>query len=189
VSTIFWVCAILGGGFILLQSLLGVLGAGEHELETESHAHAHADVHAGDALDLFSIRSICAGLCFFGLSGLAAQEWGAPSPLALLAAVLAGVVAAGLVALAMRAMKRMESDGTVRPEGAVGRPATVYLSIPGQLAAPGKVHLFLQGRTVEMKAVSRDPIPTGAPVVVVDVVAPDTLEVAPQPLIGAIPDE
>jgi membrane protein implicated in regulation of membrane protease activity len=186
VSTIFWVCAILGGGFILLQSLLGVLGAGEHELD--AHADAHPDVHAGEALDLFSVRSICAGLCFFGLSGLAAREWGAPAPLALVAALIAGVVAAGGVALAMRAMKRMESDGTVRPEGAVGRPATVYLSIPGQPGTPGKVHLFLQGRTVEMKAVAREPIPTGAPVVVVDVVSPDTLEVAPQPLLGALPD-
>lgn len=183
-TTFFWVCAVLGGGFILLQSLLGVLGAGEHELES----HDGGDVHAGDALDLFSVRSISAGLCFLGLSGLAAQEWGAPGVVALPLALVAGVLAAAVVALAMRAMSRMETDGAVRPEGAVGRPATVYLSIPGQLAAPGKVHLFLQGRTVEMKAVSRDPLPTGASVVVVDVVSPDTLEVAPQPLLGALPD-
>ncbi|HEX6912087.1 MAG TPA: hypothetical protein VF142_16920 [Longimicrobium sp.] len=183
-TTFFWVCAVLGGGFILLQSLLGVLGAGEHELETESHG----EIHTADALDLFSVRSISAGLCFFGLTGLAVQEWGFPSVLALPAALVAGLAAAAAVALAMRAMKRMETDGAVRPEGAVGRPATVYLSIPGQLAAPGKVHLFLQGRTVEMKAVSRDPLPTGASVVVVDVVSPDTLEVAPQPLLGALPD-
>lgn len=183
-STLFWVCAVLGGGFILLQSLLGLLGSAEHGLD----AHDGGEVHTADALDLFSIRSISAGLCFFGLTGLAVGEWGLPSALALPGALLAGVLAAALVALAMRAMKRMETDGAVRPEGAVGRPATVYLSIPGQLAAPGKVHLFLQGRTVEMKAVSRDPLPTGASVVVVDVVSPDTLEVAPQPLLGALPD-
>ena len=184
-TTFFWVCAVLGGGFILLQSLMGVLGAGEHEIEAH---HDGGDVHAGDALDLFSVRSISAGLCFLGLSGLASQEWGAPGVLALPVALVAGLLAAAVVALAMRAMSRMETDGAVRPEGAVGRPATVYLSIPGQLAAPGKVHLFLQGRTVEMKAVAREPIPTGAPVVVVDVFAPDTLEVAPQPLLGALPD-
>lgn len=183
-STLFWVCAVLGGGFILLQSLLALLGTGDHEPD----GHPHGDVHSADALDLFSVRSISAGLCFFGLTGLAVREWDLPAALALPGAVLAGVLAAALVALAMRGMKRMETDGAVRPEGAVGRPATVYLSIPGQLAAPGKVHLFLQGRTVEMKAVSRDPLPTGASVVVVDVVSPDTLEVAPQPLLGALPN-
>jgi hypothetical protein len=177
VSTIFWVCALVGGGFVLLQALLGLLGLGAHELDLDHDG----EVHAGDALNLLSVRAIAAGLCFFGLTGLAAGEWGLGGALALPLALVAGLAAALAVALAMRAMRGMETDGAVRPEGAVGRPATVYLSIPGGPASPGKVHLFLQGRTVEMKAVSRDPLPTGAPVIVVDVVSPDTLEVAPNP--------
>lgn len=184
-TTLFWVCALAGGGFILLQSILGLLGLGADQLELE---HDH-EVHAGDALNLLSVRAISTGVCFFGLTGLAAGEWGLGSLLALPVAIAAAIVAALVVALAMRAMQRMESDGTVRVERAVGQPGTVYLSIPGGPAAPGKIHLVLQGRTVEMKAVSRDPLPTGAPVVVVDVVAPDTLEVAPQPQLGAIADD
>jgi membrane protein implicated in regulation of membrane protease activity len=185
VSTLFWVCALAGGAFVLLQAVLGALGLGAHGLNIE---HPETELHAGDALELFSVRAIAAGLCFFGLTGLAAGEWGLGSGLALPVALVAGVAAALVVALAMRAMHRMETDGAVRPEGAVGRPATVYLSIPGGPGSPGKVHLFLQGRTVEMKAVSRDPLPTGAPVIVVDVVSPDTLEVAPQPQLGALTD-
>lgn len=177
----FWVCAVAGGGFILLQSLLGLMGA-----DDDSH-HDHA-AHAGDGLHLLSLRAIAAGLCFLGLAGLAALEWGFPPLLALPVATVAGVGAAAGVAFVMRGMRRMESDGVVRVEGAVGHPATVYLSIPGGRGAPGKVHLFLQGRTVEMNAVSRDPLPTGAPVVVVDVLDPETLEVAPQPQLGAVAD-
>src|SRR5687768_17798845 len=30
VSTMFWVCAFAGGGFILLQSLLGLIGLDDH---------------------------------------------------------------------------------------------------------------------------------------------------------------
>jgi len=183
VSTVFWICALAGGGFVLLQAILGLLGLGEHDVVDD-----HGELHAGDALNLLSVRAIAAGLCFFGLTGLAAGEWGLGTLLALPFALAAGFAAAVVVALTMRAMRRMETDGVVRPEGAVGRPATVYLSIPGGPGAPGKVHLFLQGRTVEMKAVSRDPLPTGAPVVVVDVVSPDTLEVAPQPQLGALAD-
>jgi hypothetical protein len=185
VTTLFWVCALAGGGFILLQAILGLLGLGAHELDLDHH---DGEVHAGDALNLLSVRAVAAGLCFFGLTGLAAGEWGFGSLLALPIGLAAGVAAALVVALAMRGMRRMETDGVVRVERAVGQPGTVYLSIPGGPAAPGKIHLVLQGRTVEMKAVSRDPLPTGAPVVVVDVVSPDTLEVAPQPQLGALTD-
>lgn len=174
----FWVCALAGGGFILLQSLLGLIGA-----DDDGGSHA-LHLHAGDGLNLLSLRAIAAGLTFYGLTGLAALEWGFPRLLAVSLAAVTGLGAAAGIAYVMRGMRRMESDGVLRVEGAVGHPATVYLSIPGGAGAPGKVHLFLQGRTVEMKAVSRDPLPTGAPVVVVDVVGPDTLEVAPQPQLG-----
>jgi membrane protein implicated in regulation of membrane protease activity len=188
VSTLFWICALVGGGFILLQAVLGLLGLGDHALgESLDDGHG-GEVHAGDALNLLSVRAIAAGLCFFGLTGLAAGEWGLGSALGLPVAVAAGLAAVLAVALAMRAMRRMETDGVLRPEGAVGHTATVYLRIPGGPGAPGKVHLVLQGRTVEMLAVSRDPLPTGAPVVVVDVVSPDTLEVAPQPQLGVLAD-
>jgi hypothetical protein len=178
----FWVCALAGGGFILLQSLLGLMGMDDDSGGHEGH------LHSGDGLNLLSLRAIAAGLTFYGLTGLAALEWGFPRVLAVPLAAVVGLGAAAGIAFVMRGMRRMESDGVVRVEGAVGRPATVYLSIPGGSGAPGKVHLFLQGRTVEMNAVSRDPLPTGASVVVVDVVGPDTLEVAPQPQLGAIAD-
>jgi hypothetical protein len=177
----FWVCAFAGGGFILLQSLLGLIGL-------DDHGNDHSATHAGDGLNLLSLRSIAAGLTFFGLTGLTALEWGFPRVLAVPTAAVAGVGVATGVALVMRGMRRMESDGVVRVEGAIGHPATVYLSIPGGRGAPGKVHLVLQGRTVEYRAVSRDPLPTGAAVVVVDVIDPDTLEVAPQPQLGALTD-
>ena len=178
----FWVCALAGGGFILLQSLMGLMGA-----DDDGGHDTHA-LHAGDGLNLLSLRAIAAVLTFFGLSGLAALEWGIPRVLALPLAAVVGLGVATGIAVVMRGMKRMESDGVVRVEGAVGHPATVYLSIPGGRGAPGKVHLFLQGRTVEMNAVSRDPLPTGASVVVVDVIDPDTLEVAHQPQLGALAD-
>lgn len=184
-STLFWICALAGGGFILLQALLGLLGLGDHEL---GDGDSHGEAHAGDALNLLSVRAISAGLCFFGLTGLAAGEWGFGPVLGVPLAVVAGLAAVLAVAYAMRAMRRMEDDGVLRPERAVGQNATVYLRIPGGPGAPGKIHLVLQGRTVEMKAVSRDPLPTGAPVVVVDVVSPDTLEVAPQPQLGVLAD-
>lgn len=173
-STVFLICAVVGGAALALQIVLGLIGMSQH-LEIPWLEH---DVEvAGDALDLLSVRALSAGLLFFGLVGLAVG-----TPLfALPAALVAGGAAAVGVAATMRAMLRMESDGRVRLHRAVGETGSVYLSIPGGRAGQGKVHLTLQGRTVECLAVSEQPLSTGASVLVVDVVGPDVVEVIPSP--------
>jgi hypothetical protein len=92
----------------------------------------------------------------------------------------------------MRTLLRLEDDGTLQIGGAVGLPATVYLRVPGGRQGVGKVLLTLQNRIVEYQAVtsqsSPHDIPTGASVIVVDVVGPDTVEVAPTPSDGEIFD-
>ena len=66
---------------------------------------------------------------------------------------------------------------------ATGSTGTVYLAIPGERKGAGKVLLTLQNRTVEYQAVtSRGALPTGAPILVVDVVGPDTVDVVPDPI-------
>lgn len=173
-STFFFVCAVAGGAILVLQLLLGLVGMDEHHW-----FDFNLDAHAGEALNLLSLRALAAGLAFFGLIGMLVLSSGGAGVLALPAALLVGGTAAALVALAQRQLRKLERDGTVRLERAVGEAATVYLSIPGGMARPGKVHVALQGRTVELQAVSQQSLPTGAQVVVVDVVGPDTVEVAP----------
>ena len=85
-----------------------------------------------------------------------------------------------LVAELMRALRGLRSDGTVRVERSVGQRGTVYLTIPGGKAGAGKVTLTLQNRTMEYQAITADQeLPTGAKIVVVSVVGPNTVEVAP----------
>jgi len=179
VDTLFLVCALLGGALLILQVLLGVLGFDGH------HAgDFHGEAAAAEGLELVSIRALSAGLVFFGLTGLTLAARGWIFWLVLPVALGVGFAAVVGVAVAMRALLRLESDGTVSIESAIGEAGTVYLGIPGERAGRGKVTLLLQGRTVEYQAVSRVPLPTGAAVVVVDVVAPDVVEVAPVPHSG-----
>jgi hypothetical protein len=174
-NTIFFVCAVAGGALLVIQFLLGLAGLDHHGGLDIGHTH----LHPADALGLLSVRAIAAGLAFFGLLGMLTLAKGGGPPLALGAAVAAGGAAMAAVAAAQRQLRRLERDGTVRIENAVGQAATVYLGIPGGMASPGKVHLALQGRTVELQAVSIHPLSTGADVVVVDVLGPDTVEVTP----------
>ena len=184
----FAACAVLGAALLVLQIALASLGAhvhGDVHLDVQAH-EGHGLAHdAGHGLDLFSARSLTAGLAFFGVAGAAAARAGWRPGVVAFCAVVAGLAAMIAVAWIMGQLLRLEEDGAVRESGAVGAPATVYLAIPGGRAGVGKVTLTLQGRTVEYEAVTAgDRLPTGASVVVVDVVAPGTLEVVSTPEVG-----
>lgn len=183
-ATFFLVCAALGGGVLVVQLLLGLLGVIDAGGDVDAgDGHDHRGVHgAHEGLDLLSVRAISAGTAFFGLGGLA----GLATPLGLIAAIPLGLIAgaAAMVgtAVAMRWLLRFEDDGTVSIHGAVGATGTVYLTIPGDRQGAGKVMLTLQNRIVEYQAVtSAASLPTGAPIMVVDVVGPDTVDVVPDP--------
>jgi len=178
-ATFFLTCAALGGAVLVLQLLLGLLGLHQGDMP---------DVHSGDGLAseglaLRSVRAMSAGLTFFGLGGLAGLRLDLGWPVALVIGAVAGAAAMVGVAALLRSFMRLESDGTVAIERAIGVTGTVYLAIPGGRDGPGKVHLKLQNRTVECQAVTPDSaIPTGASVLVVDVEGSDTVVVVSNPL-------
>ena len=183
-TTFFLVCAALGGGVLVVQLLLGLLGVVDAGGDMDAaDAHDGGAVHAAsDGLDLMSVRALSAGVAFFGLGGLV----GMATPFGLIAAIPLGLVAGTAAmfgtAVAMRWMLGFDDDGTVSIHGAVGATGTVYLTIPGERKGSGKVTLKLQNRIVEYQAVTSDaPLPTGAPIMVVDVVGPNTVHVVADP--------
>lgn len=155
---------------------------GHHDATGDDTQHAVNASHLNTAW-LFSVitfRTVIAALTFFGLAGLATQSAGASTPTVLLVAVASGVGAMYGVYWIMQSLYRLRAEGTVRVDRAIGKQATVYLTIPGHNTGAGKVQMNLQNRTMEYRATTAgDTIPTGAKVVVVNVVAADTLEVQP----------
>lgn len=171
----FLVCALAGAGLLLLQLLGAGLGDGDADAQ-DGHAGAHEALSHG--LHLFGVRSLTAGLALFGTVGWFALRAGWPLLVALPVALTVGLLAMLGVAVALRSMTRLESDGTLRLENALGLDGTVHLSVPEGDAGAGKVMLTLQGRLVELPAVTTGPeLPTGAPVTVVDVRQGGVLEV------------
>jgi hypothetical protein len=180
-------CAVVGGTLLVCQLLLMLIGLGGDHVDLHADHDLGGD-HGGFGslgwfLGLLTFRSVIAGLAFFGLAGLSTAKWSIVG--SLIVSVGSGVVALVLVGLMMRALHCMNADGTVHIEGAVGKPGTVYLSIPGKGAGLGKVTLTLQERTVEYQAVTfQGDLPTGTKVVVTNVVGSDTVEVAAAPECG-----
>jgi hypothetical protein len=183
----FLACAVFGAVLLLAQLAAGVGGAEADAPDADTpDGDPTAGGHPGGALaalgaSLAGLRPLAAGVAFFGLAGAAVRARGGSTGAALLAAVPAALAAAALTAALLRTLLRLDSDGTVRLEGAVGAEATVYVPVRG--AAAGKVQLALQGRLVECSATAADggSYPTGARVLVVDVAPEGGLLVAADP--------
>ena len=191
--TLFVACAALGGLVLVAQLVLGLAGAAHgHDLAGGGHHESGHGLHdEAEGLDLLSVRALAAGIAFFGIAGAALSAAGADLWVATPAAAAVGGGAMVGVALAMRAMLRLEGDASVRVEEAIGQQARVYLTVPGGRAGSGKVHVTLKRRTVEYQAVTQHPdaLPTGADVVIVDVVDADTVEVVGAPQLSELLDD
>jgi hypothetical protein len=192
-------CVIVGGSVMVIQFLLSLAGLGGGHESDVSHDVGAGDAGGHDVTDhhgdhgghdpnhgswfagMLSLRAVTAAVAFFGIGGLAASARQVSEPLPIVIAAAAAGAALFMVAWVMRGLHRLQADGTVRIERAVGAPGTVYLSVPGQKAGVGKVTVSVQNRTMEYHAVTAAPegLVTGAKVVVVAVLGPGTVEVAP----------
>lgn len=156
------------------------------EMAHAGHGAGHVD-HGGGThgstvgvFKVISFRTLIAALTFFGLAGLAAQAADYPPIHALLVATACGLGAMYGVYWLMRAISSLRSEGTVHISQAVGRRAMVYLKIPARQSGRGKIHVNVQNRTMEYLAMTAgDAIPGGAAVVVLKILGPETVLVAP----------
>jgi hypothetical protein len=191
-ETVYLICAIAGGTLIVCQFLLTLLGMGHHDLgghdagghDVGGHDASHGGHDASHGSEpnwffsMLTLRTLSAAFAFFGLAGMAASKSFAEPWPPLGIALLAGAAALVGVAKLMQLLVKLNVDGTIRIERAVGARGTVYLGIPAKRSGIGKVHVNIHNRTVEYNAVTpQETLPTGAAIVVVNVVNADTLEV------------
>lgn len=173
-------CAALGLFALALQLGMSMLGIGDHDAADMHDFHAGAgEAHAG-GFGLLSARTLAAFFAFFGLTGwwLTAQGLGPVSSAAL--SMIAGIGAMAGVGWLLAQQRRLDVEGNLDPNNAVGETATVYLRVPAQGQGVGKIHVKVQGRTAELAAVSDGPeLPTGTMVTVRRLVSSDTVAVAP----------
>jgi hypothetical protein len=206
---VFLICALVGGTILLIQVLLLLLGGGGagdvdldvggvgaeggdihvdlaghgghgHDASTPDVHHHDAAAHPGAAFTVISFKTVVAFVTFFGLGGLEASRLELSGSLQFLVAVGAGALALYAVGYLWFLVTRLSASGNVNIRNAVGKTGTVYLSIPAEERGAGKVTITVQGRSMEWKAVTPgDAIPTGAAVLVLEIVASDTLKVVP----------
>lgn len=187
-QTLYTICAIGGGSLVVLQLVLQVFGL--HGGDTDGDLHVDgadgagaadgADGHGDAFFGVLSFKALTAFMGIFGLAGLAMLERSGSLGLRVAVAAGAGFLGMLLVGWMMRGIAKLNASGSVELKNAVGKTATVYLTIPGFQEGRGKVTIEIQGRSLELYAISAaGEIKTGRRVSVLSVEGDDTLKVAP----------
>lgn len=188
---VYLACAAVGGTLLVIQFVTTVVGLGGEDVDFDVGANVPDDLDFGDPggdaavygstwiFAVISFKTLVAAFTFFGLAGMAGQSAGWTNISALFVALVAGLSAMFMVHWLMQGLHKLNHDGSVRIERAVGKRGTVYVPIPPGKEGEGKVQMRLQNRIVELKAVTSqtEKLPTGANVEVVQILTPTTVEV------------
>ena len=191
ISQIFACVAIPTSLVLLIQTVLMLIGIGADALDG---ADADLDLDGDGVLDqefmdpdpsgldglrIFTVRGVIAFAVVFGWVGLVMDTAGVALWLTIVVATAAGAAMMVLLAVMMRAVMRLRSDGTLDNRNALGVSGRVYLTVPASRTGEGKVNVLLQGSYVERDAVTDEAaeIPTGCEVVVTGLSGQTTLVV------------
>ncbi|MDA1053844.1 MAG: hypothetical protein O3C40_25630 [Planctomycetota bacterium] len=191
-TTIFLVCAVVGGTILAFQFVMTFVGFGHNDVDIiddipdsfdgfDGHLEVGDPHGSTEMFGVLSFKTVVAAVTFFGIAGMTAQSGGLSLPGQLTIAITAGLGALYGVYYLMRAVYRLGQSGNLRITNAIGRTATVNVSIPAGNEGPGKVQVKIQDRLEEFPAITSaaENLSTGAKVVVVSVVSGNTLEVEP----------
>lgn len=147
----------------------------------------HDDVFNDDPISAFSglrLITLRGVLAFFSVGGWVTLLLSQSTQVywAILFGALAGLVAMWLLAFAIKQMMRLEYQGNIRYENALGKVGTVYLRVPKEMSGRGKVNVVVQERYVEVDAMTKDTedIPVGSPIKVLGMEGPEILLVTRQ---------
>jgi membrane protein implicated in regulation of membrane protease activity len=183
-NTIYSICAIAGGVVLVLRLILMLIGfsqadGGDIPIDVDHDGVMDAQ-DVGGGMNLLSLQSIAGFFTMFGLVGLGLLQINAAPIWSLAGALAAGAVTAWATALIFYNMRRLQSEGTMVIQNAVGQTGTVYLTIPEK--GTGVVTVAVRGTLRSLDAVSEGGkrIPTGSIVKVVGITAGKILIVAEQ---------
>jgi membrane protein implicated in regulation of membrane protease activity len=139
----FAACALFGGALFVVRTILMFLG---HDDSGDAGDPAGDGIGDADAsFKALSLQGLTAFFMMFGLVALTLSKQGGAGAFGAVAGGLAaGLFTVWLIGRIFMGMKRLQSDGTLRIDAAIGREGEVYLSVaPGK---GGQVRVAVQGQ-------------------------------------------
>jgi membrane protein implicated in regulation of membrane protease activity len=167
----FLFCAVVGGFFIAIKTVLQFVGGDADSDFGGADTHISVDhVDSDIGFKLLSMHGLSAFFMMFGLVGLALYRQSQVNmTLSVVGAVIAGLAAVWVVGKLFQGAAKLQSSGTLKTADAVGSAGTVYLTIPA--GGQGRVSINFRNHQREFNAVAKNggSIPTGSPIKVVAV--------------------
>ena len=183
---ILWGVTLAASLVFIIQTVLTFIGA---DVDAAGLDGADIDAPVGDVSDadlggggnLYTFRNLINFLLGFGWSVILLEDAIPSTGLRLVVAVAVGVALVALVMQLFRLLGKMQQSGNIDVyKSAVGCEGTCYLTIPAGRSGEGKVQISIGGAVREYNAQTEDgePISTGTPIKVVDVINGITLLVS-----------
>ncbi|ANE50059.1 hypothetical protein [Flavisolibacter tropicus] len=161
---ILWCITLFFSFFFILQTIVSFFTGGDHgDLDLDGD---------GDfGHQFFTIKNLIAFFTMFGWAGLAAYKANLSNSVVLVIALLAGCIMVYIMFLLMKNTSRLKHNGTLQMKNAIDKVGETYLRIPAQRGGIGKVQVQVQGRFMELDAMTDDEtdIATGKPIRVVNI--------------------
>ena len=190
---VFWACAIAASIVFVIQNALMLLGIGDMDSDVDADVSTDFDVHSdfdnadvdissghsghegtlGSAgiFSLFTLRNFINFFLGFGWGGISFANTIESRALLVVAAVICGLIFVAIFVAMLRFILRLESNGAFRIQDCVGLTASVYLRIPADHAAAGKVQVSVNGSVHELDAFTDGEfLPTGTRVKIIKVI-------------------
>lgn len=158
----FWFIAIPTTLIFIFQTIMTFIGVDSGD---GLDADFNGDFDGADApFQLFSLRNLVNFLLGFSWTGITFQHVIPNEALLITIAFLIGVAFLVVFFLVIRQVKRLAEDNSFQMTEVTGKPAEVYLRIPGNKAGKGKVLVSVKGSMRELDAMTESPevITTGS---------------------------
>jgi hypothetical protein len=181
IEVIYWASTIIGGTLFILRLGMMLIGGGMSDDGLDSALDAGGADVSGDHADadasfkLLSLQGLTSFFMMFGLVGLALLRANLHVLITIIGGMFAGLVTVAVTGLIFTQMKRLQTEGTIKIQNAIGSDGTVYLTIPKN--GTGQVQIIAQGSLKIFDAVSanKKQIATGEKVHVTGVASGNTL--------------
>ena len=194
---LFWACAIAASIVFIIQNALMLMGIGDMDSDVDADVSTDFDVHTdidgdgvgGDAdvssghtghegtlgsagiFSLFTLRNFINFFLGFGWGGISFAPAIQNTGLLVLVAFICGLIFVAVFVVMLRALLSLERNGSFKIQDCVGLTASVYLRIPADHSAAGKVQVSVNGSVHEICAFTDgDFLPTGTRVRIVKVI-------------------
>lgn len=176
-SKILFCTGIATTAILLIQIILLIIGFagdafGDGGLDIDGDGDFDVDDVGGSGVGLFTVKGLVAFFSLGSWTGFAMDVSGCHTALTICISALVGVIALIGVGFLYKALNKLQSNGTLNMNNAIGKNAEVYLTIPASNSGIGKVNLEVQERYIEVNArtLKDEALPTGSIVKVVDIV-------------------